>query len=65
MSALVFLLGFVVLTAVGALVVWLRERRPRSWDSGMDEFARTLRALSPEAPVDDGSERSRGRRRAG
>lgn len=77
MSAAVFLVGFLVLSAIGALVVWLRERRPRSWDSGMDEFSRTLRALSPENPIDPtppgrtrgpsrSSDRDRsGRRRAG
>ncbi len=47
MSALVFLLAFVVLSLVGALMLWLRERGPRSMEAHMREFARQREALSP------------------
>jgi len=48
----------VAVTGLGSLIMVLRNRRPRSLQSGVDEFARELRALAPEpAPP------SRGRRR--
>lgn len=50
-GALLFLLGFLVVATVGGLLLWLRDHRPRAWDSEMDEFSRTLRALSPDAPL--------------
>lgn len=69
MSGLVFLLGVVVISAVGTLVLWLRFREPRAWDWQIREFRRTLEALSPESPlpgkdrdVDPAGLRSRGRR---
>lgn len=38
----------VLVTMVGSLVILLRNRRPRSLESGVEEFARELRALAPE-----------------
>ncbi len=59
MSPLVFLVAFVVLSMVGGLVLWLRDRAPRSMEAHMKAFERELQALSPEAPLDDGSAKRR------
>ena len=50
MSALVFLLAFVVLSLIGGFVLWLRERGPRSMEAHMRDFERQREALSPGAP---------------
>ena len=47
-SSVIFLLAMVVLTLVGGLVLWLRERGPRSMDAHIREFERERHALSPE-----------------
>ena len=51
MNSIVFLVAFLVLTLVGGLVLWLRERGPRSMEAHMREFERELEALSPETPI--------------
>lgn len=38
----------VFVTVLGSLIMVLRNRRPRSVESGVEEFARELRALAPE-----------------
>jgi hypothetical protein len=38
----------VLATFLGSLIMVLRNRRPRSLQSGVEEFARELRALAPE-----------------
>ena len=50
MSAIVFLLVFVVLSLVGGLLLWWRERGPRSMDAHIRDFERQREALSPGAP---------------
>jgi uncharacterized alpha-E superfamily protein len=45
-------------SAVVSGFMLLRNRRPRSLQSGVEEFARELRALSPE-PVPPGRHRRR------
>ena len=50
MSALLFLMAVVVLSLLGGLMLWLRERGPRSMEAHMREFARHREALSPGAP---------------
>ena len=57
MNALVFLGIAVVLSLAGCLVLWLRNRPPRSIDAHIRDFARELDALAPGPPLD----RSRGR----
>jgi hypothetical protein len=47
LSNLVYLLVAVALSILGSLILWLRHRRPRSLESGIDEFSRELRALAP------------------
>lgn len=60
MSNLIYLGIAVLLSVAGCLVIWLRNRKPTSLESGIEEFQRELRAL---APNDNRSER--GERRPG
>lgn len=53
----------VVAGIVASLVIVFRNRRPRSLQSGVEEFARELRALAPEHPP--GSMRHKRRSGAG
>jgi hypothetical protein len=48
-SSLIFLGIALVLSVVGFLVLWLRNRPPRSVDAHIRAFARELEALAPEA----------------
>ncbi len=48
MSSVAFLLIAVGLSLAGIAVLVLRSRQPRSIDSGIRDFAREMRALSPE-----------------
>ena len=47
MSALLFLCIAVVLSGVGAFVLWLQHRSPNTMDSGIDAFQREMDALAP------------------
>lgn len=47
MSALIFLFLALVISGVGSLVLVLRNRRPSSVGSGVDEFQREMNALAP------------------
>ena len=56
MNALVFLGIAIAVSVLGSLIVLLRNRSPRSYDQGIDDFAQRMRALSPEersAPPDE------------
>ena len=48
MSNLLYLIIAVALSLIGSLVLWLRNRQPRSLDSGIKQFSQGLRALAPE-----------------
>jgi hypothetical protein len=48
MSSLAFLAVAVALSLLGSLILWLRHRRPRSLEAGIDEFTRELKALAPD-----------------
>ncbi len=48
MSALVYLLVAIGLSVIGSLILWYRHSRPKSLESGIDEFSRELRALAPK-----------------
>jgi hypothetical protein len=52
MNAILFLLIAVVISAVGMLIVWLRNRKPSGWDTGITDFAREMDALAPEEQVE-------------
>ncbi|MDQ3573437.1 MAG: hypothetical protein M3378_04755 [Actinomycetota bacterium] len=47
MSNLLYLLIPLAGSVVGSLVLWARNRKPTSVESGIDEFQRGLRALAP------------------
>jgi hypothetical protein len=58
-SAVLYLVAAAVMSAVLALFYWLHHRQPpRSMESGMQEFAKGLRALAPEG-VEDPNNRER------
>jgi hypothetical protein len=45
-SAVAFLLLALVIASVGSLVLYVRQRKPTSVESGIDSFRREMRALS-------------------
>ena len=49
MSNLAFLVGAVVLAALGGVVVWLRHRQPKSVDATMESFRRGLDVIAPDS----------------
>lgn len=58
MSNLLYLGIAIVLSVIGCLVLYLRNRKPTSLNAGIEEFQRELKALAPERR---GSGRDRGR----
>ncbi|MFZ4518591.1 MAG: hypothetical protein ACOYOP_09390 [Microthrixaceae bacterium] len=60
MSNLAFLLLAVVVSVVGVMVLWLRNRPATSRTSSIDEFSEKMRALAPD---DDGQPPTSSRRR--
>lgn len=48
MSSLVYLFVALGLSIIGSLILWYRHSRPKSLESGIDEFSRELRALAPK-----------------
>ena len=48
MSNLIYLGVVVVLSVIGSLILYLRNRQPKSMESGIEQFARELKALAPE-----------------
>jgi hypothetical protein len=55
-----FLVFVVVASAVGIVIVLVRNRRPTSMDHSIDEFERGLRALAPDPRPPDVGEPERG-----
>lgn len=53
MSSIAFLFIAVVLSVLGTLVLWTRNRGSTSLDNGVEEFQREMKALSPERRPDD------------
>lgn len=60
MSNLLYLGIAVALSAVGILLIWWRNRRPTSVESGIEDFRRELRALSPDPAVRPDGPRAHG-----
>ena len=52
MSNLLYLGIAVAVSIVGIAVLWYRNRKPRSLNSGIEEFQRELRALAPDKRPD-------------
>lgn len=48
MSNLLYLGIAAVITTVGCVWLWYRNRKPTSLQSGIEEFQRELRALAPD-----------------
>jgi len=46
-GAVAFLMIAVVISVVGGLVLYLRNRAPTGLDSGIDNFRREMQALAP------------------
>jgi hypothetical protein len=66
MTNLVYLGLAVVLSLVGSVVLWLRNRRPTTMESSIKDFSRELGALAPDDRPPQGrrgpGEQNRGRR---
>ena len=60
MSNLLYLGFAVVLSAIGVLWIYLRNRKPTSLNAGIEEFQRELKALAPERRPEGGRPESRG-----
>jgi hypothetical protein len=61
-SALAFLLIVVVISVLGSLWVWYRQRRPTTMMSSVDDFQREMQALARD-PGTAPAKRNRSRRR--
>jgi hypothetical protein len=48
---LLYLLAAGAVSAVLSLALWLRNRKPQSTESGIDDFQKGLRALAPDKPL--------------
>ena len=53
MASLLYLLGAVAATVVIVSVLYVRNRKPNSMESGIDSFQRELKALSPERKTNE------------
>ena len=49
MSALLYLGVALAVSAIGIFLLWYRNRKPRSLESGINEFQEGLRALAPNS----------------
>lgn len=59
MTNLLYLALAVLLSFAGCLVIWFRNRKPTSLESGIEDFQRELRALDPmDGRPDKGDRRS-------
>jgi sensor domain CHASE-containing protein len=47
-SNLIYLVIAIVLSLVGSLILWLRNRQPKSMDAGIKQFSKGLEALAPD-----------------
>lgn len=52
MSNLLYLGFAVIVSVVGATLLYLRNRKPTSLNAGIEEFQRELRALAPDKRPD-------------
>ncbi len=54
MANLLYLLGAIAVTAVVCTVLYMRTRKPKTLEYGIDSFRRELNALAPERRGQDG-----------
>ena len=52
MSNLLYLGLAILLSSIGATIIYLRNRKPTSLNAGIEEFQRELRALAPDKRPD-------------
>jgi hypothetical protein len=52
LSNLLYVVGAIVAATVVSGFVWLRHRRPKSLEAGIEMFSRELKALEPDRPGD-------------
>ena len=50
MSGVAFLLVAVGLSLIGSIIIWLRTRKPTTWDGFFAAFSRNLVALAEAKP---------------
>lgn len=48
MANLLYLIVAVAISALLSWVLWMRNRKPRSTEAGIDSFQKGLRALAPD-----------------
>ena len=60
MTNLLYLGIAVALSIIGCLILWYRNRKPTSLESGIEEFRRELRALAPTDRRNEQEERRSG-----
>ena len=60
MKVLVYLLVPVLIVAAWSTVMWARNRKPTSLQSGVEDFRREMQALSPD-PLDEPRRSTAGR----
>ena len=48
MANLLYLLGAIVVSVVGVIILVVRNRKPTSIEAGIEAFNRELRALAPD-----------------
>ncbi|SHE37017.1 hypothetical protein SAMN02745225_00438 [Ferrithrix thermotolerans DSM 19514] len=60
MSVLLYIVVPVAAAIVAGLVFSLRDRKPKSFESGIQDFAKTIQALSHSAESVRGSSRNEG-----
>lgn len=67
MENLLYLVAAVIVSVIGGLVIFLRNRKPTSMEAGIDAFHRELKALAPErrGAADSRSSEPRQEHRAG
>jgi hypothetical protein len=58
MANLLYLAGSVVLSSLVLAGLWLRNRKPQSFEAGIDSFQKELRALAPDRRSDREGRRS-------
>jgi len=49
MSNLAYLGAAFLLSAIGCLILWVRNRKPHSMEAHIQDFARELKAMAPDS----------------
>lgn len=57
MGNAVFLLVAVILSIVGSLLLWFQNRKPKTFESSIDDFQREMKALGARRDLPDNPRR--------